>query len=570
MTGIFPGAVAAEWKTYSSPLQLTWAEDIRPRQVGLGPSFNVQEALADARPMMSSDNLDFYDDSVLTTAVPKVFASQHTDYHFRLWVFPEVLNLSNPQLGTNISFQLWNTWSDNETIENVAVIGSSVLTFDIGSGTVLRDGEIRTANFQIGAGEPNIDAVVQFITENLSGEMRILAAISDTFNLIPDVPVSERWNFKTDILVNHLGEEQRICLRRYPRMDQEFDVEIIDTRQRREQYALLRKNIVVQSLISFYQYSTVITDVSPIGSTKIWFDPKRTNMRVGEFLVAINTSTEGVFMGKVTSIDADGAVVNTAVGEEIDTRTWVVMPAFNCIVQDGSGITMNTVTGTLSIKAQTFSEPALVRPGATRTVDFFGELPFLNRRPMAGAAEDFEYRRDILDNETGARDLSSRDHHPRVYGSRRFIVQRVSDPDEMDYWRSFFDTIRGAQKSFLMSTFFPDLTLVDGQAPLGLGVSSFDVKEGESVGMFMVWQTWKRIQIEHSSGVLTQHRITSFNLNIDGSATLNFAPALPEVEGYRNPKIISFLMRWRAQDTVAWEHYANYSEVSFSVISTDE
>ncbi len=575
MSVIVFGGIQAQWSgTVSNPLQLIWVNDVLARQGNpndIDPSLNQQEALAQEYFLASFNAvIGAVDETAWATGLGVMIKTQYQDYHLRLWVIPGVLNLSNPQLNTNIPFRLWNTWTDTETVSAVLVMGSAVLTFDIGPGTQFRDAEYREGNFQIGPGEPSIDALVRFVTENLSGELAIIAAISDTFNLIPDVPVREAWEFRTDILTNYRGQEQRIALRRYPRISQEFDVEIINQRQRREQYLLLRKNIVVQSLIAFYQYATVVTDVTLIGGTKIFFDPIRSNVRVDEFLVCVNTTTEAVFIGKITQIDVDGAVVNTSVGEQIDTRTWVAMPAYNCVVADGSGISMNQVTGKLSIKAETFSEPTLLRPGATRVIGTFDGIPFLDRRPLIPAVENFEYRREIIDNETGARDLNSRDFHPRVSGSRRFTVQRVGDPDEMDYWRSLFDTTRGAQKSFLLSTYFPDLTLVDGQTPLGLGISSFLVNEGQAVGIFCIYETWKRIQIEFAGGLRTQHTITSFTLEVDGSATLNFSPALPSSAAYTVPTLISFLMRVRSVDRVAWEHYANYSEVSFGIVTTDE
>lgn len=496
--------------------------------------------------------------------------AMHYDFHYRLWVIPNILQLSNPQLNTNIPFFLWNTWYSPQTVTDILVNGSEVLTFDIDVDDVIRDFEIRTVNMQIGPGEPSVEAEVLFEFTNISGILIVIAAISDTFNLIPDVPVRERWEFKTDILTNYLGEEQRISLRRYPRLRQEFDVEIIDLRQRRTQYNLLRKNIVVQSLVPFYQYATPVTAKTEIGEAKIWFDPKYSNVRVGEFLAVVNTKTEALVLGRVNQVDLDGAVLNSAAGEEVEPGVWIAMPAFNCIINDGSGITMNTVTGMLNIKADSFTEPALLRPNATRTVDLFEGTPLLNRRHLSPADELFEYRRDIIDNETGVKDLNSRDLHPRLAGSRKYVVQRVGDPDEMDYWRSLFDTTRGAQKSFLMSTFFPDLTLVSGQTPLTEGVSGFNIVEGEFVNLFANFKTWEHIQIEFPGRLITHHRILSATLNLDGTASISFTPALPTDPRYVNPRVVSYLMRVRAQDTVAWSHYANYSEVSFSFITTDE
>lgn len=497
------------------------------------------------------------------------------DFNLRLWVIPPVLQLTNPQLNSDIPFQLWNTWTEPQALNSVLVSGSSVLSFDLAPSDLINDSQLLESNLQIGAGEPTVDATVQFDYPDVNGELRVIAAVSSTFNLIPDVPVTERWNFLTDIITAYDGSEQRASLRRYPRLDQEFNVEIIDERQRREQYALLHKNIAVQALVPMYQYSTPTTGKTPIGGSKIFFDPARCNVRVGQFLAVVNTASEQSSLGSVDTIEADGAILTTAAGEEIGGPTWVVMPTATCVISDGSGLKMNNVTGVLSIRAKSLQEDSLVRPGATRTVDMLGSLPLLNRRPLSGANEDFEFERELIDNSTGQRDLNSSHLHPRVVGNRSFLVQRVNDPDEMDYWRSLFDTVRGSHGTFLLSTFFPDLTL-EGTQVIPDEASQFIIQEGEFVSQFNTYDTWNNIELtygEAQSGnsLRTQHQITSATINGDRTATLGFTPAIPpgpEYEGQISK--ISFLMRCRATDTIAWRHFANYSVVSFGITSTDE
>lgn len=499
-------------------------------------------------------------------------ASFHWDFHDRIWIIPTIIQLSNPALNVDIRFRLWNTSSQIEEIEEIRVQGSEVLTFDIGPGDSIRDLEYRTANFQIAPGEPNVDAIVEFITTNLTATLRIMAAISETFNLIPDIPVREEWNFLTDIITNYRGREQRISLRDQPRISQEFDVEIIDQRQRREQFLLLRKNIVVETIIAFYQYGTKVNGFTPAGGNLFKMDMRHTNARVGEFMAIVNTTTEEVILGRVNSIQEDGVILNTASPHDVygDTGTYVGIPCFSCIVEDGSGITMNTVTGILSIRSKTHREPDLLRPGATRTIDMFDGIPHLKRRPNSGAEEGFSYRRDIIDNETGIRDISSRDYHPTISGDRRFTIQRVSDPDEMDYWRSLFDTVKGAQGSFLLSTYFPDVTIVKETLPVDSGASTFRINEGDAPALLMTYGSWKRLEIEYPNKETTYHLITNSSLNDDGTANITIAPGIPVGDIYRNPVRISYLQRVRATDRIVWSHFSNYSEVSFGIYTTDE
>lgn len=504
----------------------------------------------------------------LTTGSYFIQATQHSDFRNRIHVIPSILQLSNPQLNSGIPFKIWNTGSGHETITAISTPGSSVLSFDLSVGDILYDNEYRTVNLQIDGGEAVIETIAEFETTSFLAYLPISALVSDTFNLIPDVPVRETWEFKTTILSSWNGTEQRMCLRRYPRVKQEFTVEIVNMRQRREQYNVLRKNISVQSLVPMYQYGVNLSASSGAGENRIYFDSSRTNMREGESIIVVNGTTEQVFIGTIEEVHSDGVTVKSSLGFEVGP-SWVAAPSLNCIVKDNSGLSMNNVTGSLKIEANTFSEPVLVRPDATITADEFDDLPWINRRPLIPADETFTFRRDIIDNSTGTRSINPLDLHPKVSGDRKFTIQRNTDPGEMDYWRSFFDKIRGSQKSFLLATWFSDLTPVENQGSLS-GKSSFLVNESYYPSLYHLYDSWSRIQVEFQGGEITQHVVTSGVATVDGYAELFVSPSLPSGTSYESISKISFLQRWRATDRVVLKHYANYSEISFGVISSDE
>lgn len=549
---------------------------VGPRQEGPTGINHSKNGIAPYGETLANDNAGEFTEN-WGYPINGIFAGSHyNDFWLRLWVIPKVLQLVNPQLNSNIPFHLWNTFTSVQALNSILVSGSSVLSFDIAPPDPINDSQYLEANLQIGPGEATVDATVSFAYPDVSGILRVIAAVSSTFNLIPDVPVTERWNFLTDIITAYDGSEQRVSLRRYPRIDQAFDVEIINEQQRREQYNLLRKNISVQAVIPMYQYATPITATTLAGGSKIFFDPARCNAREGQFLAVVNTTDERSFLGVVTTIEADGAILNTAAGEEISGPSWVVIPTITCLIEDGSGIRMDSVSGRLSVKGSSLVDPSLVRPGATRTPTLLNGIPVLDRRPLAGANEDFEYEREVIDNQTGMRDLNSSHIHPRVVGNRSFVIQRVTDPDEMDYWRSLFDTVRGAQGTFLLSTYFPDLTLEQTQT-IPNGASQFIVNEGDYTTLFQQYGSWEHIEIGYGdnphdgNNPRTQHRVTSATANIDGTATIGFTPAIPIGPDY-DGKInrISFLVRCRASDTIAWRHFANYSVVNFGITSVDE
>ena len=493
---------------------------------------------------------------------------QHFDYHFRLWVIPTTLSLSNPQVGVNIGFDLWNTWTDVETIVSITPVGegAAALSWDIGTGTELHDGEYRAVNMQIGGGEPVINALVTFVTENLSAVQQVLAIVSDTFNLIPDVPVKEIWEWKTDVITNFRGTEQRVALRRFPRNTQQYTVEIIDTRQRREQMTLVRKNIVLQSLVPIHQYATNLTQSSVAGATRIFFDPERTNIRVGEFVIIIDPVTEAKNVAKINVIETDGATLNSSLGQDI-TPNWVIAPGYNCILNDGTGVNMNMIAGELRVKAESLSETTLIRPGDPTTLTTLNSIPVLERRPLAGAKEQYSHERTVIDNESGAREMSTGALHPVIRGTRKFTIQRSDDPLDMDYWRTFMDTARGAQKSFLLSTYFPDLTL---DAPLVQNGSAMTVEQGDYVDLYFPFEAWKYIEFEFPGRLMSRHQVLTAISQPDGTAILSFTPALPDDPDYAvTPDRISFLNRVRADDKVVISHFALYSELSITIRTSD-
>lgn len=494
-------------------------------------------------------------------------ATQHTDFNFRLWVLPPEMRLINPQIDSNISFNMWNTNPRTEVVTDVDIDNSDVLSFDISVSDSFHGFEYKSVNLQISEGEPTINSEITFSTTNLAGTLNLVALISDTFKIIPEIPVTETWEYKTDIITNFKGREQRVSLIKNPRIKQKFSSIIETEQQRLDQYDIIRRNLSARSIVPFYQYATNLTQSTTSSQTRLYFNPVRSNVRVGEYVIVVNSSSQIPVIGRVETINSDGVTLTRPVGTDLD-KSFIVAPTMNCLINDGSGLSMNSVSGSLDITADSFSEFDTLRPDATREIDTFDDLPFLDRRPRVRADEGFSYRKYILDGGTGVRNLSSGDLHAKVSGSRLFTIQRISDPDEMDYWRSFFETIRGGQGGFLMSTWFPDLSLSSGQSDVS-GLSSIEVDEDYYTYDYFPFETWNRIQIEYSGGLTSQHSVTSSRVNDDSHSVLGFTPSIPDSSEYASPTKISFLMKWRATDRVVFKHFANYTEISFGVFSSD-
>lgn len=498
-----------------------------------------------------------------------IMENQHQDYHFRFWVIPVELRLSNPTINTDIPFLIWNTLPTTQTLTALNIQNSSVLTFDMNVTDTVRDHELRTINMQIGPGEANIDAIAQFIFTDGSFDLPVIATVSETFNLVPDVPVRETWKFLTDIITNYNGQEQRVALRRNPRRTMRFDVDILDLQDRQEQYELLFKNMGLQAIIPAYHHATQITANTEPGGSKYYFDPELTQMRVGESLVVLNPETEVANIANVIQIDADGAIVGSASGEQV-TPAWYVYPAHAMVLRDGSGLNMQSVSGKMTLRAEGYATPTLPRPNAVPIISQLNGVNIMDRRPLVSADENFSYRLDKIDFETGAIDLQRKgDPHPRISGSRRWKVSRydVKTRDE-DWFREFIDQARGAHKAWLLPTFFPDLTYVGGATNLS-GVIT--VEELTYPALFHAHGTWQQIMIEYDNLDPTFHTVQSATVNTEGTlTTLSLNPVLADDAEVSNIKSISFLLKVRGSDTIQRTHFALDTIYSWAIKTVDD
>lgn len=498
-----------------------------------------------------------------------VAENQHQDYHFRMWLIPPELRLSNPTINTDIPFLLWNTLRRPQTVTNVLVNGSDVLTFDLIVGNTVRDSQLRTVNLQIGPGEPNIDAIVQFVFTDTVARLPVIATVSETFNLVPDVPIRESWKYLTDIITNENGQEQRFALRRYPRRDMTFTVDILDLKDREQQYQLLYKNMGLQAIIPAYHHATNITQNTEPGGTKYFFNPALTQMRVGESLVVINPQTENANIATVVSIEPDGAIVGSAAGEQV-TPAWYVYPAHSMVLRDGSGLTMSGVTGKLDIDAQGFSTPEVIRPGYVPDILTLDGMNIMDRRPLVEADENFSFRIDRIDYQTGIVELQRRgDPHAIIDGEREWRVSRYENGGgEEDFFRAFIDQARGAHKAWLLPTFFPDLTYVSGATPLSGQIA---VEELDYPALFFPYETWKRVRIEYANLPPSYHTVQSAVVNPEGTlCLLNLSPVLADDVQVGNITRISYLNKVRGSDTVQRTHFALESFYKWAIKTVDD
>jgi len=568
MAFIAPGSIVAFWNSDAGADRLVFSGTQAPRQ---GGSYaDTAELIAVQDPIVIGDNYSSVDETSWSlTSDGTITPMQYTDFHFRFWVIPEELRLANPLINTDIPFAIWSTFPVIQTLQAINVLGSEVLTFDkTALVSTIRDSEYQNVNLRIGPGEPNVDAVVEFVFPLGIAYLIVIATVSETFNLVPDVPVNETWEFLTEILTAYDGTEQRISLRRNPRRNMEFSVDIIDLQQRQEQYELLFKNMGLQAIIPAYQHATRITQTTTIGGSRLYFDATKTQMRVNESIVMINIKTQDAQVAKVTAIYSDGVDIGSAVGQDIDNG-YYVYPCHAMIIQNDSGLTMQSITGKMDIRAEGFAQPALPRPGASISIDVVDGLNVMRIRPLVSADELFATRAEIVDFEVGLKAiLRKADPHPTLSGSRSWLIKRYDRSEDEDYMREFIDQARGAQKAWLMPTWLPDLTLAPIATPDPLE-GTLIINEANYPSLFFPYPTWQYIMIQYGTLAPTFHKVTGAAVRDDGYVDLSFTPSLADDPLVSDITMISFMLKVRGTDVIRRRHEHRDTVYSWGILTTD-
>lgn len=380
----------------------------------------------------------------------------------------------------------------------------------------------------------------------------------DVFDVLPEIPIKETWEFKTDVIVSYDGSEQRIALMDNPRVYMALQIGAASFDQRRSLYHTLSQAILTAYAVPHFQYAAPLTADASSGQPRVFFNPALTNIRAGQEAVLYNVRTGATEKFTVTTVEADGATFSTNLANDQAQGLVVCVPAPSSMVKDGSGFQSFQNSASVSLNIDPIEMWALQRPGASVSLTTFDSLTVLDKQVAAGGREDFEYRREVLDGGVGKLAIATRDAYLKLKRRVEFYASRQAG--DMDYWREFFATVRGGQVSFLLSTQTPDLTLTS--TPSG-GATELLINEAATyVAYLFPNDVFKRIVIQYGDGTAaTRHTVTAAT-----PTSITISPAISSTDIAK----ISFLQRVRASDKVSLEHLHDETKVSFVVSTVDD
>lgn len=503
--------------------------------------------------------------------VPGVIAGNFVfDYYYRIWVLPEVLDAQNPLYDVPVPFALWNAYpqpavNNLVTIDRIQADGL-LLDFDVGEA--FRAVEYREVNVTITpAAGLTIDAEFAFNFDIGTGRFYFNATIADFVQMVPDPPVVETWQWLTDVIASRNNTEQRIGLRATPRRTIKYGFLLENETERRRQYQRWYKSLGNPIILPFYQYHTKLLATSLVGEDKLYFDPAKTDLRDGEFLIVMNEATVTGYLLKIATVDADGATLVTPLQFDA-TKGLLVAPTFNARLHDRTGLTMDKVTGHLEVNATVLTyRPAFKRPGSAAVIASYDDMPVLDLRPIAvgETPETFDASYDIVDSDTGLQRMFVSWPHPVVNSTRKWTIRRRQNPGEMDWWRDFLDTVLGQREPFLMPTWFADLTLAEMP---GVGTGQLRITNQDYASLYFPYDTFQRLQLETDAGILWR-KVLAVTPNPDGTTTLQLDIGFADLAEVAISKV-SFLNRVRlAADTVTLTHDRLRTQIELATRTVD-
>lgn len=395
-------------------------------------------------------------------------------------------------------------------------------------------------------------------------------SLADWLNVMPDPPVIETWTYLSDIIVAWDSTEQRISARRQPRRTIEYNILLEDDESRQREYDRWYQRLSMGIVIPFFQYSTYITQDSPVSTSTVHFVAARSDFRDDDMAVVYRPSTDESFLITLDTISATSSTTANPLTQDIYEGD-LISPAFDCLLVNKSGPEMSSVSGILAVKARvTNFRTSFDRPGSTASITEFDSLKVLEKLPLArsSAQEFFDIRPTYHDNQTGIISQDTSWLHAMIEGSRQFVIKRKTDPDEMDYWRDFIVHLRGQREPFLMSTLREDLFLDSNPNP---GDSQISIQGSTYATEYFTHDTYTRLALTNPSGEVNYRKVTAAVPQAGGTTLLTLATAVTNDPSWANGFEIAFLNKLRlGSDEIRLTHFTTYTLVDLVIRTTDQ
>lgn len=372
--------------------------------------------------------------------------------------------------------------------------------------------------------------------------------------LLPEVPITERWEWTTAISRSEDGSEQRQSLRQHPRINSVFRYLMLDDRDRRTRIEEIMSNIRSMMKVPQYQYGVYTTVDRSVGANTIPCDMATTDIRVGDLVYYFTADDFNGGLTRATAVSSGSVTVSPVLEFDLPKNSWVT-PAINMSINDGSGLAMRSIAGASELALTAEKVRPVLRPGApSGLVPSFKGYPLLQLRPSADAdvTDLFAANVRTMDDAVDVAPVRFPTWKmPAMSGNRMFRTKRLF---EFDFWREFAAKIVGSRVPFFLPTYRADIIPVDPNAS-----GATFVARGTMPYITFSAPAYKQVMIEKTSGT-TIHTITSVSLSGDNTIiTLDSGDVEDAIKiGYVNLVRID-------NDVIQLEHHQEYTIITMTV-----
>jgi len=494
-----------------------------------------------------------------------LFPSFFQDYYLRIHCTPLGINLGTIATTQERQFFIWNAYPYNPVnLYEILISDQSGIIIE-GQSTPYEFSPLQELTYDLTVdyiGTPVIYSEILFDFSDYPDPLPLILTGDRIikFDVVPEVPVIETWEWLTDIIDSDDGSEQRISiLGEVPRIEQNINVIFENQTELRSFYTnlLICKGFL---WVPEFQYATRVTSESSVGELNIYFDNSKIDVRELEYIL-IKTPT-GSEVIKIETIESFGCTTIPLIFD-IPLGSFVI-PGSAVSIEDNSYLerfaTNEVGKTTLNCKLLRQRE-SLARAGSSFTFDTFLDTIVLDDRSLAD-----DLLKDVLfaglksvDNQTGLESLISRWDYSRTGTDKSFKFNRVSNYEKLDYWKLFFAHCRGQCKKFWVPTYREDLNFIEI-----VSTSSFICSSVEYARKTFTLPTHRYLEFETEGGI---HRVSVLEASaVDDTSLIEFEPALPVDPLWALIKRVSFLLPVRLNsDTVTLKHYHNDTTIEFSV-----
>lgn len=490
------------------------------------------------------------------------------DFYNRIHVLPLKIDLQTIASSQTREVSVWNAYVKNSaTLDEISISQPAGIEIT-GEATPFSMNPLKEIfyNVTVGvSGPPNINVEILFDFSNVADQLPLVITGTRAvkFDIVPEVPVTETWEWLSDLMVATDGSEQRVALRgEVPRIELSFKA-VFDSKEQIRRFYGDFLAAVGRLWLPEYQYTTRTTAKTTAGTNVLYYDNTKTDIRAGEY-VLIQTPSNAALV-EVASLTVSGALLTSNMLFDIPTDS-LIMPGSPALIDNQTALARYAVddVAEVSFNARlTRQRTVLTRTGSAVSLPQFLGVPVVEKRPLADelVKDEVSTGQVSLDNQTGVQDIISRWDYSRIGGPRTFKVNRMYAPQEMDYWKTVLAYARGQARKFWMPTYRQDLKVIVTPADAATNYTVEGTQYAEKVYSL---PTHRYIEIETSSGT---HRTSIIGASISGgNSVILFDPAVPTGAGWKVINRISYLLPVRINDDkIEWKHYGLESLLNLSI-----